>query len=292
MSRLAFAIIGQTAEEILLGLPCKIKDEQTGEFVASTNSEDGYEFTIQNNNDSSYFVDGLPMGTYSIYAGSDQVPQDELRYKVFLNEGALAHFNDAMAAGAKVWHHVLNDSQTSLAEVWSSKLISDLLETKATVASVTAVVEALDQKSDSGHTHDTYAVKEAGSYMVAEAGQKLGVNIHADDFETREGKLGIKQDFNSPTILDETKTLNQNLERLQAALEAIPSVPSNFLNLTPVTGHYTETVANIGKVYYRRDSAAAQPRTYGIYAIIEDPDDANAAVRITLGTEVGADGSA
>jgi len=291
MSRFAFALLGQTADEILQGLPCKIKDEQTGEFVASTNADDGYGFTIQNNNDSSYIVDGLPMSIYTIYAGSDQVPQSELKYKVFLNEEALAHFIDATDGGDKIWHHKLNDTQVSAALLWSSEHIASLLEEKADVEALGNVSEALASKSDTNHTHDAYAVKEAGTHMIAEDDQKLGVNAHTDDFSTRAGKMAIKQDFNNPTILDESKTLNQNLERLQNGIDDLPQAPSGYLNLERQSTHYPLTVDNIGKLYAQGDYAAAEPRTFGVYYIMAHPDDSNTAVRITLGTKTGADGS-
>lgn len=196
MSRLAFAIIGQTAEEILSGLPCKIYDEVSEAFVASTNPNDGYPFTILNNNDSSYYVDGLPMSIYSVYAGSDQVPQSELQYKVFLNDEALVHFNDAMDEGPQVWHHKLDDTVADLAKLWSSKKISDELDSKAdqsdfeaTDAIVDAHVGADNPHTDSASDTDLAAHTDAdnphadsasatpGSGLVAEGGNKLAVKV-------------------------------------------------------------------------------------------------------------------
>ncbi len=90
MSRLSFGIFGQSTQELIAGLAVKVYDENLDQFVAST-SPSGGEIQLNDNNDGCFYVDGLDSGLYTIYVGSDQVPQDELTNYVFLNEDALAH---------------------------------------------------------------------------------------------------------------------------------------------------------------------------------------------------------
>ena len=57
MARFSFGLFGQDTNELLAGQKVKIKNVDTGQFVASTSPE-GSQLRIYDNNDGTYFVDG------------------------------------------------------------------------------------------------------------------------------------------------------------------------------------------------------------------------------------------
>ena len=76
--RLPFGIFGQGTDELIAGLEVTIKRDSDGAVVARTHNPGGGEEQIEDNNDGTYYVDNLPTGDYSVFVGSDLVPQDEL----------------------------------------------------------------------------------------------------------------------------------------------------------------------------------------------------------------------
>ena len=78
MARFSFGLFGQDTNELLAGQKVKIKNVDTGQFVSSTSPE-GSQLRIYDNNDGTYFVDGLPSGLYSVYVNSDTNVQEELQ---------------------------------------------------------------------------------------------------------------------------------------------------------------------------------------------------------------------
>lgn len=271
MSRLSFGLPGQISSELLAGIAVKIYDEETQEFVASTNESDGYAFQVIDNNDGTYFVDGLPMKVYSFYVGSDQVPQDELSFHAFFNEEGIAHFKDAGDDGQKIWHHKLDDMASDPQKVWSSNKISQELGSKANAS-------ALQNYSPIGHNHaaDYAEIDHAHSGVYSPVDHNHDNQFQVDDFYIdATGKVRVKLVFNDPSILDPNKTLNQNLERLENAIRnGVANTP--LIDLEGRESHLgtVNLTHAAGEIYYGINATSGKA---GIYARVCTQKDGSGA---------------
>ncbi len=131
IGRFSFGLLGTSLQEALAGLEVKIKDERTEQFIASTNPV-AEQLKIIDNHDGAYYVDGWTMSIFSVYVGSDEVPQEELQYQVPNNDQVLTHIEDADS------HRVIDDESVAADKLWSA----DKINTE------------LGGKSDSNHAHD------------------------------------------------------------------------------------------------------------------------------------------
>jgi len=198
MARFSFGLFGQDSNELLSGQLVKIKNVTTGDFVASTTPE-GIQLKLTDNNDGTYYVDGLPSGLYSVYVNSDTNAQEELQNIPFLNEDILAHLNNA------VIHRSINDAGVSATDLWSAAKIIAQLALKGDLSALNALAATVALKADAGHVHSDYL-------------PATGVSA---DFQIVSNVLGFKPNFTLQTILSNTMNLNQNLELLQNAIESL-----------------------------------------------------------------------
>jgi len=198
MARFSFGLFGQDSNDLLSGQLVKIKNVTSGEFVASTSPE-GSQLQLVDNNDGTYFVDGLPSGIYSVYVNSDTNVQEELQNVPFLNEEFLTHLNNTLI------HRSINDAGVSESDLWSAAKIIASLALKADATALAALVSTVAQKADAEHSHSDYLPAS-------------GVSV---DFQIASNELSFKPNFTLQTILSNTMGLNQNLELLQAAIESL-----------------------------------------------------------------------
>jgi|GEM_PF-2575140 len=198
MARFSFGLFGQDSNDLLSGQLVKIKNVTSGVFVASTAPE-GEQLQLVDNNDGTYFVDGLPSGLYSVYVNSDTNVQEELQNIPFFNEDLLTHLNNALI------HRSINDAGTGATNLWSAAKIITMLALKGDLSVLNALASTVAGKADADHEHDEY----------------LPANDVSADFQIAGGELGFKPDFTLQDILSNTKNLNQNLELLQAAIKEL-----------------------------------------------------------------------
>ncbi|MCF7801110.1 MAG: hypothetical protein K9N34_03735 [Candidatus Marinimicrobia bacterium] len=261
MARLSFGLAGQSANDLLAGVAVKIYDEEAEGFVASTNEADGYDFTVHDNNDGTYLVDGLPMGLYSVYVGSDQVPQDELSFFAFFNEDGLAHFRDAADTGGKVWHHKIDDTTPAADKLYSSQKVQNELDQKADS-------QDLQNYSPTTHNHDGVYAPEGhdhpdkaeqsdlnaheaaanphpgsasatpGAGLKSETGQKLALDYDSDDFGLESNRLSLRK-----AALESTYRFSPNMS-LQQMLFVIDNTLRQLEGAAGGSGGYTQTLWN------------------------------------------------
>jgi hypothetical protein len=189
MARFSFGLFGQDSNDLLSGQLVKIKNVTSGEFVASTSPE-GSQLQLTDNNDGTYFVDGLPSGIYSVYVNSDTNVQEELQNVPFLNEEFLTHLNNTLI------HRSINDAGVSESDLCSAAKIIASLALKADATALAALVSTVAQKADAEHSHSDYLPAS-------------GVSV---DFQIASNELSFKPNFTLQTILSNTMGLNQNLD--------------------------------------------------------------------------------
>ena len=299
MARFSFGIFGQGTDELLAGMEISIKNASN--TIVATTSHSSQGSSITDNNDGTYYVDGLAYGLYSVYVGSSSVVQEELNNIWFGNEDVTTHLDNTTK------HRTINDSGTGAYNLFSaSKIISSLAlkaddadltshtgdagihreiadtGTSATVLfSASKIISSLALKADdadlTSHTGDADKHREindlgtgvtdlwSGSKIMTYVTNKA--TFSSDDFA---GGLGsdvtIKQDFNDQTFLDNTKRLNQNLETLQSYLVAMGG-GSNLLCDVQHSTHLTANATNHGKIYYYNSGPEANAGTFGLYFI-------------------------
>ncbi len=198
MARFSFGIFGQDSNDLLSGQLVKIKNVTSGVFVASTSPE-GAQLQLTDNNDGTYFVDGLPSGLYSVYVNSDTNVQEELQNIPFFNEDFLTHLNNSAI------HRSINDAGISATDLWSAAKIIASLALKADATALAALTSTVAGKADAEHSHSGY----------------LPASGVSADFQIESNELSFKPNFTLQTILSNTMNLNQNLELLQAAIESL-----------------------------------------------------------------------
>lgn len=204
MARFSFGLFGQDSNDLLSGQLVKIKNVTSGEFVASTSPE-GSQLQLTDNNDGTYFVDGLPSGLYSVYVNSDTNVQEELQNIPFLNEDFITHLNNALI------HRSINDAGIGATDLWSAAKIIAALALKADATALTALVSTVALKADAEHSHSGY----------------LPASGVSADFQILENILSFKPNFTIEKLLSNNKTLGQNLELLQAAIESLSGSTSS-----------------------------------------------------------------
>jgi len=269
MARLSFGLMGQQVNDLLAGIAVKVFDEQSQAFVASTNEADGYPYQVEDNNDGTYYVDGLPLGLYSVYVGSDQVPQDELSFFAFFNEEGISHIKDADDNGARVWHHRIDDATPDAQKLYSSQRVEARLDEKADM-------NALNDYSPLTHNHDADYAGISHNHDADYAGNNHNHNdqFHVDDFYIdTNGKIRVNLIFNDPSILSTSKTLSQNLERLENAIRnGINN--TRQVELSARESHLgTVNLTHLaGEIYYAINATAGM---VGIYARVCTKRDVN-----------------
>jgi len=84
-----------------------------------------------------------------------------------------------------------------------------------------------------------------------------------------DGKIKIKQQFASESILSNSKTLIENLMLLQSAIQNIEGVGSggsvSFLNLALRQSHITSVPLGQAQVYFYYSNPLSASGTYGLY---------------------------
>ncbi len=281
--RLPFGIFGQGTDELIAGLEVTIKRDSDGAVVARTHNPGGGEEQIEDNNDGTYYVDNLPTADYSVFVGSDLVPQDELSgIPHVLASDVTGHISDATK------HRTINDTGSASTDLWSAQKIVQQLSGKADTGHSHAGVY-----SPVSHNHDsTYLGKTLAfaTTPLAEGQDVIDFLIQTANFslDNADGyRLKLIQTFTDETILTNGAPLCDNLQALQ---EAILGGEVQNVALQPRSSALPAIEANEGKIFYVKNTIASLPRTYGIYAILADPDGGYAQVE--LGSITGSSGSA
>lgn len=217
MARFSFAIFGQTTSELMSNLDVSVRDSSNNTIANLSGSAT---YTLEDNQDGTYYVDNLPSGLYSVYIGSS--PQDELTNIYFPTEDINTHINNLAL------HRTISDGTTSSSSLWSSSKINTQLNTKANTShnhnGVYAVVN---------HNHEGDYVEEGGDGVtIGTNGNKMtaSVDAHTDDFEFASGKLRVKQNFTATNFISNANPLNTNIGALDQKVKELTD------NLNAVTG--------------------------------------------------------
>ena len=257
MARFSFGIFGQGTDELLAGMEISIKNASN--TIVATTSHSSQGSSITDNNDGTYYVDGLAYGLYSVYVGSSSVVQEELNNIWFGNEDVTTHLDNTTK------HRTINDSGTGAYNLFSASKIISSLALKADDADLTSHTGDADKHREINDLGTGVTDLWSGSKIMTYVTNKA--TFSSDDFA---GGLGsdvtIKQDFNDQTILDNTKRLNQNLETLQSYLVAMGG-GSNLLCDVQHSTHLTANATNHGKIYYYNSGPEANAGTFGLYFI-------------------------
>ncbi len=276
--RFPFGIFGQGTDELIAGLEVTIKRDSDGTVVGRTHNPGGGEQQVADNNDGTYFVDDLPTGDYSVYVGSDLVPQDELSgIPHVLASDVTGHISDASK------HRTINDAGSAATDLWSAQKIIQELSGKASAAHSHAGVYAT-----AGHNHDDNYLGRAEVFAttpLAQGQDIIDFLVQTANFslDASDGhRLKLIQSFADETILTDNASLCTNMEALQSAiLGGINSV----ITLTPRTTHLTEDTVNAGKIYYKHSGVGVYNMEsggeLGIYAILLGPT--GTPIRVPLG---------
>jgi hypothetical protein len=123
-TRFSFAIFGQSTADLATGLSLEIKDS-SATVVASTNPASG-QSQIQDNNDGTYFVDGLSTGEFTVFVAT--VQQDELTNVPFIDDVALADLGKVLTTD-DLSTTTANDN----AKVWGGAILTTEFATKEDV---------------------------------------------------------------------------------------------------------------------------------------------------------------
>lgn len=255
--RNSLSIFGQTTSELLLGVDVKIKNDTTGVFVASTSPEAG-QMEIHDNNDGTYYFDVAETFKGTVYVGSNLTPQDEMTGVMFYGDDLLAHLSTEgihlTAAEKTKVGNLPDDTQDEIDTLTSA------LAAKAAAAALTSLETEVDTKASA----------TPGTGMKAEDNSKLAPNLNTDFFSfDSEGKIVIKQQFADESILSDSKTLIENLLRLQAAIQNIDGIGSggsvSFLNLSIRQSHITSVSIGQAQLYFYYSDPQASSGIYGLY---------------------------
>jgi hypothetical protein len=254
--RNSISIFGQGNNDLLLGVGIKIKNSN-GDILANTDPV-GEQIEIHDNNDGTYYFDVALTFRGTVYVGDNETAQDEMTDVLWLGDDALAHLADSGI-------HITSAEKTkidNLPDDTAQELI-DLL----TALSGKASASALDALSTivSGK-----ASALPGTGMQSESDGKIAPFLHSDFLEVDvDGKIRIKQQFASESILSNSKTLIENLMLLQSAIQNIEGVGSggsvSFLNLTLRQSHITSVPIGQAQLYFYYSDPVASSGTYGLY---------------------------
>jgi hypothetical protein len=271
--RLPFGIFGQGTDELIAGLEVTIKRDSDGAVVARTHNPGSGEEQIEDNNDGTYYVDNLPTGDYSVFVGSDLVPQDELSgIPHVLASDVTGHISDATK------HRTINDTGSASTDLWSAQKIVQQLSGKADTGHSHAGVY-----SPVSHNHDsTYLGKTLAfaTTPLAEGQDVIDFLIQTANFslDNADGyRLKLIQSFTDESILTNNASLCNNMEALQSA---ILNRVTDILQINPRASHLDAVQANEGKVYYIKNILATSPKSYGVYMIMAHPDGGYGQVEI------------
>ena len=201
MARFSFGLFGQDTSQLQAGQEVKVKNEDTGQFIASTNPT-GSQLQVVDNNDGTYYVDGAPLALLSVYVGSDAVPQEELQYIAFMNEDVIGHVNATAPHSGhatttdldnhkndQTIHRQINDSGNADTDLWSAQKIEN----------------ELSNKSDTSHEH---------SYVK---------DVDTQDFEKdANDQIGLKdRSVLDGEFISESESLAQNIRNLDDEIKSI-----------------------------------------------------------------------
>ncbi len=270
--RLPFGIFGQGTDELIAGLEVTIKRDSDNAVVARTHNPGGGEQQIEDNNDGMYYVDDLPTDTYSVFVGSDLVPQDELSHIFHPGDEIKTHINDASK------HRIINDAGSEATDLWSAQKIVQELSSKASASHTHAGVYAT-----AGHNHDADYLGLAEAFAttpLAQGQDVINFLVQTANFsmDVSDGyRLKLNQSFSDESILTSNASLCNNMEALQSA---ILNQITDILQINPRAYHLDAVLANEGKVYYLKNTVAASPKSYGVYMIMAHPDGGYSQVEI------------
>jgi len=247
IGRFAFALFGLSQGQALSGFEVKIKDERTGEFIASTNPVNN-QLQIHDNNDGTYYVDGWTMSVFSVYVGSDEAPQDELRYQVPVNDQVLDH----LSAGSDV--HGAAGQLLGRGDV-----VNTLTSTATDVPLSAAQGKTLDEtKAAASHTHQEAEISDLDKYSRSELDALLAGKIieavDTTDFDASGGTLTLKdRALLTGVFIDPQYSLTRNLRNLDDQVNAlnvgqVTNLPE--VDLTVLNAPLAEIGANEGKLFY------------------------------------------
>jgi hypothetical protein len=254
--RNSISIFGQGNNDLLLGVGIKIKNSN-GDILAST-SPVAEQIEIHDNNDGTYYFDVTETFRGTVYVGDNETAQDEMTDVLWLGDDALAHLADSGI-------HVTAAEKTKISNLPddTSQDITDLI----TAVAAKAAQSALDALTTavSGKASNT-----PGTGMTLEDEDKIIPDLNSDYLEIdANGKIRIKQQFANEDILSNSKTLIENLARLQSAIQNIDGVGSggsvSFLNLTLRQSHITSVPLGQAQLYFYYSDPVAASGTYGLY---------------------------
>lgn len=209
MARFSFGIFGLSNNELQAGLEVYIRDG-SGAIVASTQAG-VYQYDVVDNNDGSYYVDGLPSGVYSVYVNNPNTPQPELQNVPFVGDDGLGHFSaDAPHPG----HALAADLQAHVdaAAPHSGHALEGHTHSEADVTdldkySQSEVDALLAGKADVGHSHSEYWELGQGLEevpLVAVSAEPLPVLQNKYKLYVVKTQGSVKLKMVVPTDVDET----------------------------------------------------------------------------------------
>ena len=255
--RNSFVLLGQSAQDLLLGQLVKIKDSQ-GTVLASTNPS-GDQIEIYDNNDGNYWLEIANTFRGTVYVGESEAAQDEMTDSLFVGDDVLTHLTETgihltATEKSKVGNLPANTTDDIMA-------LEDSLNTKASSTALNSLISTVAGKASSS----------PGTGMKAETGDKVAPNLHTDDLEVDDdGKIRVKQQFASESILSNSKNLRENLALLASAIENIEGISSgasvSYLSLVNRTTHITDVEqGTVAKLYFYFSDPVASTGTYGLY---------------------------
>jgi len=254
--RNSISIFGQGNNDLLLGVGIKIKNS-VGDILASTNPIAG-QIEIHDNNDGTYYFDVEETFRGTVYVGDNETAQDEMTDVLWMGDDALAHLANngihVTSAEKNKIDNLPDDTAQELIDLLSA------LSGKASASALDALSTIVSGKASAS----------PGTGMKVEDGSKVAPNIHSDFLEVDgNGKIKIKQQFPSEDILSNSKTLVENLARIQSAIQNIDGVGSggsvSFLNLTLRQSHITSVPLGQAQLYFYYSDPVAASGTYGLY---------------------------
>ena len=257
MTRLSFAIFGQSSDDLLTGLSIDIYDASNNLVAKSV--PDNNELLVNDNNDGTYYVDGLPTGEYSV--NTDNIPQDELKNIPFISSDGLTTIANGLTtsdiattatnSNAKVWGGALLTTQLALKEnadatiIKEGELATSSSTNSTTTAVASSVTKALKDLVDGKETADATILKQANivdnltststtAPLSAKQGKTLkdaqdalstptyngGAvgNFSTSDFDLSSSTLKVKSDYSSNNYISTSNSIVQNLSALDSAV--------------------------------------------------------------------------
>lgn len=248
-TRFSFAIMGQSTSELITGLAIEVKD--TGGTVKASTSPSAGQLMVTDNNDGTYFVDGLSTGKYDVFTNG--VAQNELKNVPFVSNTGLAKIDSAVTTSdivtsatnddTKVWGGALLTTQLAGKEpadatiIKEGELSSSYSSTSTTTgANSNAVKSAHDLTAKIADIKDNLTSTDTNKPLSANQGKELKTLVDAkvsmatvggtapvtmsqDDFILDGTEVDIRQNnITSQNYIASGNTLNQNISAIDQRL--------------------------------------------------------------------------